>query len=65
VQGDAKAAKHINVTINSGLMSGNMIFQITNIQESSAKIEEAERIALLKSVRDFELAIYVAQKIKG
>jgi hypothetical protein len=46
-------------------MNGNMIFQITNIQESSAKIEEAVRIALLKAVRDFELAICVAQKIKG
>ncbi len=37
-------------------MSGNMIFQTTNIRESSAKIEEAVNIALVKAVRDFELA---------
>jgi hypothetical protein len=51
-----KAAKHINVIINGGLMSGNMIFQTTNIQDSTAKIEEAVNIALVKAVRDFEIA---------
>ncbi len=54
VQGDAKAAKSVNISINS-LMSGNIVFQTTNIRESAGKIKEAVNQALVEAVRDFEL----------
>ncbi len=54
VQGNAQN-RTLNISIQS-LMSGDIVFQNTNIQESSAKIAEAVNIALVKAVRDFEIA---------
>lgn len=53
VQGNA-ASRTLNISIQS-LMSGDIVFQNTTVQESGGKIKELVNQALIEAVRDFEL----------